>query len=57
MQTNSWQKCCLKIGVEGGERIEGRLYRDVRKLFLGDALFIILTGIIASQTCTYVKSY
>ena len=45
----------MKIGVGGGERIERRLYRDVNKL-LGDALFIIFIGIIASQMCTHVKS-
>ena len=47
----------MKIGVGGGERIEGRFTKRCEETFLGDALFIILIAIIASQTCTHVKSY
>ena len=35
----------------------GEIIKRCEETFLGDALFMILIGIIASQTCTHVKSY
>ena len=47
----------MKIGVGGGERIEGRLQRDVRKLLGLMNMFIILTVVMVSLVCTYVKTH